>query len=53
MFSQKFLTQLKSRILTIKIVVTFFVEEPIFLCQGETGSYIFRDSIAILQPVGS
>ena len=35
MFCQKFLTQIKSRIVTIKIVVTFFAEEPIFLCQGE------------------
>ena len=35
MFCQKFLTQIKSRILTITIVVTSFVEEPIFLCQGE------------------
>ena len=35
MFGQKFLTQLKSRILTIKIIVTLFAEEPIFLCQGK------------------
>ena len=28
MFCQKFVTQIKSRIVTIKIVVTFFAEEP-------------------------
>ena len=30
---QKFFTQLKSRILTIKIGVIVFYKEPIFLCQ--------------------
>ena len=34
-FCQKFLTQLESRILTMKIGVIFYIQEPFFLYQAE------------------
>ena len=53
-FCQKFLTDLKSRILTIKFEAIFFLRiRTYFSPSGWTGSYIFGYLNAKFQPLGS
>ena len=52
-FRQKFVTQLKSRIVTIKIGVIFFLQKPIFVCLRLNRFLYFWVFNAKFQPIGS